>query len=224
MPKERTDPIIDEDGDERHPAFGMIGVHRISSNPGETLFQSDLKHREYMTIEIHEASRNRDLKHDWVHPERMVCEVSMSMAGFASFIVSGGTTGVPCTIAFTGSGKHEPGTRPGLNHAPRLSKTHDEVHDAANKAYGIIQKYFDEYQKTLSLTGKGSAAAKKEALRNLQFAIGNATLNVDYATQMLDEHAEAVVEKSRADIEAMVIRQAEQLGISPDSIPAIEQG
>lgn len=210
MPKDREDPVTDDDGDERHPAFGVIGVHRIHASPGEVLFQSDLRHPEYIRLTVREAARKRDLKHDWVHPEKMVCEVSMSMAQFASFVASGGTEGVPCTIEFTGSGAHEPGKRPGLNPAPRLQITSDEVRAAATESYKNIQEAFKAYEETLADSGKGSAAARRAALRTLQSAIANATPNVAHASTVLAEHAEAVVEKSRADIEAMVRRAQER--------------
>jgi hypothetical protein len=212
MPRERVDFTTDEDGNEKHPAFGMIGVHRISANPGEVLFQSDLRHHEYIRLEVHEATRNRDLVHDWVHPGNLVCEVSMSMSQFASFVSSGGTTGVPCTIAFTGSGRGEPGHRPGLNPAPRLAVSHEEVRAAANKAYGRIQDAFEAYAKVLADKSSG-AAARRNALNGLAHTIANASGNVAYAAKTLDEHAENVVEKSRADIEAMSVRTAERLGI-----------
>lgn len=222
MPKERTDPVTGEDGDESHPAFGLVSVHRISATPGEVLFQSDVRHSEYIRLEVHEATRRRDLKHDWVHPGKLVCEVSMSMAQFASFVASGGTIGVPCTIEFTAGGDHGTGQRPGLNPAPRLALTADEVRASANRAYGTIQAAFRAYEETLADSGKGSAATRRAALRNLQSAIANAAPNVAYAAKRLDEHAEEVVERSRADIEAMVTRMAERHGISPDDVQAIE--
>lgn len=219
MPKDRTD-LVKRDGDEHHPAFGIIGVHRITATPGEVLFQSDLRHREYITVTVHEATRHRDLKHDWVHPGKRVCEVSMSLAQFASFVTSGGTEGVPCTIEFTGSGAHEPGQRPGLKPDSRLALTADEVREAASKAYSEIQEALTAYE--AALADKSGAAARREALRNLHYTIGNASANVAYATKVLDEHAEAVVERSRADIEAMVLRMAEQLGVPASEIKAIE--
>lgn len=220
MPKDRTDVVTQDNGDESHPAFGLIGVHRITATPGEVLFQSDLRHREYIRVEVHEATRKRDLKHDWVHPGKQVCAVSMSLAQFASFVTSGGTSGVPCTIDYAASGTHEPGHRPGLVPDPRLALTATEVRAAADQAYGAIQAALAAYE--AALADKTPAAVRREALRNLHHTIGNAAANVAYATKMLDEHAEAVVEKSRADIEAMVLRMADQLGVSASEIKAIE--
>jgi hypothetical protein len=224
MPKERTDPVTDPDGDEHHPAFGLASVHRIQATPGEVLFQSDLRHREYVLLEVYEATRKRDLKHDWVHSHKKVIEISMSMTQFASFVASGGTSGVPVTIDYVGAGDHGLGHRPGLNPESRLALTSEEVRAAAARAYEDIKEALKKYEWELTQPGVGSAAARRNALRDLRASIVNAAPNVDYATRQLDEHAEAVVEKSRADIEAMVTRMAERAGISPGEVQAIEAG
>jgi hypothetical protein len=221
--KTYTTPASDDSGNEMHPAFGVIGVHRTSATPGAVLFQSDLRHSQYIRITVHEAARKRNLSQDWVHPGKMVCEVSLSLSQFASFVSSGGTEGVPCTIEFTGSGDHEPGSRPGLLPASRLSLTHDEVRAAAGRAYEDIQDALRKYEATLgSLAGKGSAAARRAAMSRLRAAVANAAPNVEYAAKALNEHAEEVVEKSRADIEAMAAQAAERLGIPAIEVQAIE--
>jgi hypothetical protein len=221
MPKQREDYVTDDRGDEHHPAFGLISVHRISATPGAVLFQSDVRHPEYVRVAVHEAVRKRDLKHDWVHPGKLICEVSLSMSQFASFVASGGTSGVPCTVEQAGPGSHEPGTRPGLNPASRLSVTHDEVRAAAAAAYAGIKARLGEYEEALRLAGAGSAASRRGALRNLQAAISNAAPNVDYAARRLDEHAEEVVERSRADIEAMVSAAQGQPRAVEAAVPAV---
>jgi hypothetical protein len=226
MPKQYEDYTTGADGDESHPAFGLVSLHRISSTPGAVLFQSDVRHQEYMRIEVHEATRKRDLHHDWVHPEKMICEISVSMAQFASFVASTGQgAGVPCTIEWTGTGTQEPGGRPGLLPAPRLSLTHDEVRAAAHDAFAKIQTAEAAYEAALNAKPPVSAAERKARLSDLRTAIANAAPNVEFAAKSLDAHAEAVVEKSRADIETMVIRMAEREGIEPDeTVRAITSG
>lgn len=221
MPKAREPYETDNEGRETHPAFGQISVHRITSTPGEVLFQTDIPHSSYVRIEVREAERNRDLKHDWVFPKQLLCGVSMSEAQFASFVASAGTSGVPCTVDRVGSGYYGLGERPGLVLEPRLQLTHEEVQKAAHDAYAGIQEALSAYVDALGEAGKGSSAARKDALRNLQAAVRNAGKNVDYAAQRLEEHAEEVVEKSRADIEAMIARLAEQAVLPREAVPEI---
>jgi hypothetical protein len=227
MPKQYEDYTTGADGDEHHPAFGVVSLHRISANPGAVLFQSDVRHPEYMRIAVHEATRKRDGHRDWVHPGRMVCEISLSTAQFASFVVSTGQgSGVPCTIEWTSTGAlARQGDRPGLIPAPRLAMTHDEVRAAADKAFERIKEAEAELQAAMAAKPPVPAAERKRLLAVLHFAIENAAPNVAHAAKTLDEHAEAVVEKSRADIETMVFGAAERAGVGPDAaIRAITGG
>jgi hypothetical protein len=204
MPKNREDPVTYSDGYARHPAFGMARVSRVSSSPGETLFQSDLQHGEYIEVTLSRAERRRELKQDWVHPKNMVARFDLSMAQWASLVSSVGTEGVPVTISYI-NGE----TVPGLNPDPRLKQTADEVAAAAADAYRGIQDALAAYKKTLD--EKAPAAERKAKLSTLIAVTRNAAPNVNFATDSLTRHAEAVVEKSRADIEAMV-RMAQERG------------
>lgn len=211
MPIPFESPVLDEDGDERHPAFAIARVGRIQSNPGEVLFQSDLRHREYIEVTVSEAARHRDLKHDWVYPGRVVCKFSMSLAQFASFVSSGGTEGVPVTLEYA-NGE----TKPRLPYLPRLSVSRDEAHNAAQEAFSGIQEKLNAYEAILN--SKAPAAERRKALSTLRATVTNATANVDLAAKAFAEHAEEVVEKSRSDIEAMVTGMAAQLGVSPEQL------
>lgn len=224
MPKQYEDFTTDADGDERHPAFGVVVLHRVHASPGAVLFQSDARHSEYVRITVHEAVRNRHLGQDWVHPGPQVCEISLSLAQFASFVASTGQGGgVPCTIEWTGTGAHEAGDRPGLLPAPRLALSHDEVREAADQAFERIKAADEALQAGMTAKPPISAAERKQLLRNLHVAVTGATANVAYAAKKLDEHAEAVVEQSRIDLEAMVLRAARQAGLDPAAV-AITEG
>lgn len=204
------EPILNEQGGEVHPAFGNITVHRstVSGGPqgGAVLFDSEIAHREVMTLRISPASRKRDLNHDWIHAtSKPLIEVEMSMAQWASFVSSinsGG--GVPCTIRRTETDWNVPG----LEFAPRLALSAAETRSAAERAFAKIKEARDVYE-----------AHKTAAnLRALHFAIENATSSVTYATKTLTEHTENAVQKARADVEAMVVQHAKSLGIDPADI------
>src|SRR5579871_4276223 len=113
MERVEIDPVTDEDGIEHHPAFGMCRISRISASPGRTLFQSDLQHREYIQLTITEAERRRELKQDWVHPRKIIAQIDMSMAQFASLVTSAGTEGVPVTISYAAVEGKVPSITPG---------------------------------------------------------------------------------------------------------------
>lgn len=202
---------------ESHPAFGMISASRVSSSPGgAVVFDSDMKHQHSVIVQIQHAERARDLNHDWIHPRGEIIEVQMSEAQWASFVSSMNTSGVPCTLKRIQGERIEE-----LDFAPRLEESMKETHAAAKGAFDAIQEAMRVYEETPSTPKK----AKDEALRTLRSTIQNATPNVDFAAQSLGKHAENVVQKARADIEAMMTIKAAQLGIeAPDRPLLLEPG
>ena len=202
MTREIATPTIDEHEDEVHPAFGMIGASRGStSRPGATLFDSDIQHAHTVTIRLATGSRKRDLNHDWIHRKEEFVEVEMSEAQWASFVSSMNSgTGVPCTIRR----RERDWDIPGLPYEPRLAESMEEVRAAGDKALAEIRAAFEVAQEKPT----------KANMRTLQAMIENATPNMEFAARSLSEHAENVVQKSRADLEAMVSAKAQQLGLT----------
>src|SRR6478735_12174096 len=97
-PRGRDDGIVDT-----HPAFGVAVVTR-GSGSGQALFQSDLLHRETITLRVHRAERTRMLAHDWTHPLEELVEVEFSLSQWGALVSSIGIgSGVPCTIRRTES-------------------------------------------------------------------------------------------------------------------------
>jgi hypothetical protein len=216
-----TEPVPDHHGYDTHPAFGFITAHRVSCTPGQSLFDSDVLHTHLVRVTIGRMTRKRDLSRDWLHPSQELVELDMSEAQWASFVSSMNTTGVPCTLRRTENNRDVAG----VPHAPRLAQSIAEVHEAAQEAFNDIQRAMEALE---ALDPKAGVRERREALRELRARINNAVPNVDFAGKMLAEHAENVVQKARADVEAMVVQKTTQLGIeSPDfrgTFEAIESG
>lgn len=202
-----TAVTVDAHGDDTHPAFGSIHASRVTSNPGVVLFDSDVQHQHFVRVRIGRMTRKRELGRDWLHATaRDLIEVDMSEAQWASFVSSMNTTGVPCTLRKTETDINIPG----LEFDPALSKSLDEVRAAADKAFRTIQ---DAMAAVDALDPKAGVKAKRDAMSRLRSVIGNASPNVNFAGKQLAEHAENVVQKARADVEAMVSQKAHQLGV-----------
>jgi hypothetical protein len=206
MAREVVEPTTDEEGWERHPAWGMIGASRVSNSHGAVLFDSEIRHGHYVTVRLVAGSRKRDLNRDWLHGEKTIVEVAMSEAQWASFVSSMGVgSGVPCTITFRDS---EGGPVAEMPYAPRLQESMDEVRGAADKA---LEKIREAFEVAKERPNKGN-------MRNLEFAIKNAPSNMTFAAKSMTEHTENVVQKARADIEAMIVSKAQQLGLEPGDL------
>lgn len=213
MSRDVEQPTRNEREEETHPAFGLIGASRgQNGGGGAVLFDSDIRHGQTVRIRIAPAIRKRDLNRDWVGVDSRseVVEVELSEAQWASFVSSMNVgDGVPCTIRRRG---HE--QMPGVPYAPRLAESMKEVEGAAEAAWVKVRDALEAYE------------AKKTAgnLRTLHYAIMNAPSNMTWAASSLTKHAENVVQRSRADIEAMVLAKASQLGLEPGDVSLPELG
>lgn len=203
---------------ETHPSFGMIGAYRTSIGPrGKSLFDSDILHNHTVVVRIQTAQRKRDISKDWISSDRELIEIEMSEAQWASFVFSMNTSGVPCTLQrVQGERIEQP------PHAPRLQHSFDETRAAADRAFAGIREAMNVYMELPNTP----AGPKREALSTLQAKINNAVPNVDYAGRVLAEHAENVVQKARADVEAMVVQRAAHLGLDVGTVelPALNMG
>ncbi len=198
-----------EFGDEEHPAFGMIGASRVSGHA--VLFDSDVEHQHFVILRIGRATRKRDLHRDWIHSGNRadIVEVAMSEAQWASMISSMNTSGVPCTIRRT----EKDGDVPGLDFESRLDLTHKEVAARTQEALAEVLEAFEAVKEKPT----------KANIRQLEIRMGNLPANMRFAATSLTEHAETVVQKTRADVEAFVINKARQVGLNPDTWEPAEE-
>lgn len=213
MARNIEEPTTDERGNETHPAFGMIGAARWSSGPpGHTLFDSDVQHQHFVVVTVRTAVRKRDLNRDWIHSDDQLVQVAMSEAQWASFVSTMNSgDGVPCTLMWT----ERAGQVPDLPYGPRLAHSLEEVETAADKTFARIAAAAKALD---ALPSSAKAAERKEAMRELMLATQNASANVAFAAKSLSEHAENVVARARADIEAMVVSAAQARGLDPAEV------
>ena len=202
MPRDIQPPTTNERGDEVHPAFAMIRAARVTGNA--TLFDSDTKHNHYVVVTIETATRQRSLNRDWIHGHRRLIEVAMSEAQWAGFVSSMNTSGVPATLTYT----EADGLLPELPFEPRLAMSMQETRDAADRVFTRAREALAAYEAHKTVAN----------LRALRAALDNAGSNVEFAAQSLSEHAENVVQKARADVEAFVTQKAIALGMDPREV------
>ena len=204
------DPVIDAaQGDEIHPAFGVAVVTRRSGG-GRSLFQSDLLHNETISLSVHEATRKRDLSHDWVHPGRELVEIEVSLAQWGLLVSSMGLgSGLPVTIRRT---EHDP-VVPEIPHQPRTAESLREVREVTDRMYARVKAATAVLHEAIH--EKKGVRATKEALSALENAVAGAGSNAQFTVDSLVEAGEQVVAQARADIEAHVLEVVRLTGAEP---------
>lgn len=197
---------------EKHPSWGVVTLHRTSCGPrGASLFQSDVLHREYMTLRVIEAERQRSLGGDHVYANGVpVIEVKLSMLQWAELVSSvnnGG--GVPCTLDFVRTG-------PGVEvepppYIPRTLQSVKEVTDEADNLVKDIKDTFEAYMKARE--EKQGKKALDDTLRSLRAAIENAVPNVKFTARRFEEHVDTVIQQAKSELRADAISTAKALGL-----------
>lgn len=215
MPKQPTDedPVSEERPNgairETHPSFATASLSRVRGTP-RTLFQSDLQHSETINLTIEEADRTRDLNRDWIHTNKKVVEVEMSLAQWGSLASSIGMgTGVPVTLKW----RADTGKVPTLPFASRVQKNLDEVHDVISDMLGRARSSMTTL--TEAIGQKKGVKAVREALAMHQRDLDSVEGNADFAINSLTSAAEDVVGQAHADIEAHILAASQRTGSQP---------
>lgn len=202
--------------EETHPSFGWAQANTVQSS-GSHLFDSEIRHQQFVMLRIGRAARSREINRDWIREtsEPGIVEIQMSMAQWGALVSSFGSSGVPVTISRVDGERIE---QP--EHEPRLGLSAAEVKGSVDKLMETIE------EKTAGLAAAFEAKAGRRELaaliRDLTIAVGNAGPNAKYAADTFTEHVENVVTKARYDIEATA-RMAAESSLQP-GVPVLALG
>jgi hypothetical protein len=208
MPKPKDVPItLDKHGDETHPSWGTVTVHRISGSAN--LFDSVAQHQHFIGISIHRATRTRNLNQYLIHGGRKeLIKIMLTESQFARLLSSAGDGGgVPCTISRL-QGEMIPGAPP-----DKIGATYrQEVKESGKEATAALR----EVEKTLEALLEGKTI-KKSQIKELQNTIHSACRVVDdhlpFLVGQVEEKLEQVVNEAKTNIDAFLQLRAQQLGI-----------
>jgi len=191
---ERPHPGGDKEIVTTHPAFGMIGVNRVSG--GDVLNGSDFVHGAAMRIRIHHSEIHRSLYHDRHSAREQIIEVALSEAQWATFVSSPNVgDGVPCTIK---SMSRQP--VPGL---PEPKRQSDQFGAEMKTKLKNTLASLDQLSAEIDAIGlsKVKAEALKERVRNARMQLSS---NMPYLAECFEEHMETTVEKAKAEVHGYV--------------------
>jgi hypothetical protein len=207
-----TGPTINDRREEEHPSFGVMRLSRVTGL--RRLFDSSIPHSEWVTLEISRATRQRDLHTDRIYGSReQLIEIEMSLTQWGAVVSSFNQgSGTPVTLHRV-AGE----TMPEAAHNSRLAETAQEVAGAAARSTEQVREAVKAVE--LAFERKAGRRELADLLRTLHFTVENVPANMKFAADMLTEHAEDVVSKAKADIEA-----ARQFGGQPaiEALPRLE--
>lgn len=192
-----------------HPACGMIRASRVTSGGGKTLFGSELKHRDTITLTIATGSKSRELNQDWYFAGRDIVEVEMSYSQWGQFICSMNVgSGIPCTIRYRDGKRIEELPEPEAT----IQVYDEEMQKNLSDAKANAEKAIASAKEILSkqTIGKGD---RERLLRLLEDMAGNLSGATPFIEKQFREKMEHVVADAKAEVEAYVNNKLIDLGV-----------
>lgn len=182
-----------------HPAFGLIGFHRITGGD-QTLFGSSIEHHDRIMMTVKHAEEERGLHNDWFHGKGKIIEIEMSYSQFAECITAMNIgDGVPCTIRFTERDGHIPMISENVSKRKQFV---DEFSENISKAMAQVQEQIDQIQKSIDEKKSLGVKDRREIISKLNSVKNNIGANLDFCAEQFNEQMDKTVAEAKGEIEA----------------------
>jgi hypothetical protein len=192
-----------------HPSYGMISFDKIQSR-GRTLFGSDIKHDNFIKLQISEGFVNRGLNSNWYHKGGTIVEVYLTPTQFAEAISVGmDTQGIPCTIARREGAIVENPPEP----EPMADKFTREYHADVDEYYQQIAEALEMVQNLSKKKGTISKKEINEVEGKLFKANQGVQSNLPYVKDQWDRALDQTITEGKAAIEAYIDGKVYALGL-----------
>lgn len=198
---------------EKHPAFGMISLHKVSATPGVPLFGSSVRHSRFIMLRVHKATRSRELNSDYYFEGNTLIEVRISPVQLSELLTSLNTTGVPCTLKRY---RDEDGKFVDAGECPETSKAEktyqefiEHVNEVTERLRLLQQRAFEQAQR--QSVGKKERAALAEDIRR---AAQEIDANMPFIMKRFGEKVEETVRDAKGEIEAFIAHKVEATGVA----------
>ena len=207
--------FVDGEGDQsetiQHESFGMVSFSRLSGGGGN-LFGVDYDTGHCIRLEVKTGELHRDKYSDSFFERATIAQVDMSEVQFARLVASMNTSGVPCTIrhaATTGFKKMDP--------VPDYSNIDEKaMKEDVQKTARRVSANMDHLRKELDALTKPGVSLTKAKIAELAHIAQQTQQAVEsdmpYLTARQEQRVDKAVHSGKAEIEAHMSYQLEQLG------------
>jgi hypothetical protein len=199
---------------EEHPAFGLIGVNRVTHGNGRLSLYGSASNQHLTTVEItvKRAERNHHLSGDWHFGREEIVRIEMSSMQFAEMLTRFNMgDGVPCTIRGI-DGRSVPyipveddteigRIKEGFSKTIRRKFSEEAIAKARSELKSLLEK------KNLNKSDRKRIAALSEKL------IGEIENNVPFVFDQFTESAGKVEQEVKKEVAAFTQLVVEKAGV-----------
>lgn len=194
----------------KHESFGQISFSRVSSNPSQLFYGSELPQDHYITMELSNSEIQRELTQDRYYTTGIpLVKIRMTSGQFAEMITSMNRgSGVCCTIERLGVNK--------VDELPEQESRKEFVH----RKFEDRMKEFASNLKESSLNSK--EILKKKTLNKqdvlqinnyIQFITQEVSSNIPFFAKCFQEAMDEVVFEAKLEVENAIQHKISVLGL-----------
>jgi len=194
----------------QHKSFGQISFSRVSCNPPQKFYGSELDQSHYIQLTISGSEVDRTLTKEWYYATKILARLRMSSGQFAELITSlNNGSGTPCTIEYIGDEK--------IDYMPlqesRKEFVHKKFKERMSHFADTIRKKKDESKELVS-----KKSLSKEDMRQLQNHLEWLTIeverNIPFFAECFQETMDEVVHEAKTEIENAIQHKISVLGLA----------
>lgn len=195
----------------KHPSFGQISFSRVSCNPSQNFYGSELPQDHYMTMEVSNSEIVRDLSVDRYHTIGVpLIRVRMSSGQFAEMITSlNRGSGTCCTVERLGVNKVDElpiqESRKEFVHRKfedRMKMFADTIREKQTKAKELVKKKTLSKQDIHDLT------------HHIEWLTGEVERNIPFFAKCFQETMDEVVFEAKTEVENAIQHKISVLGLN----------
>lgn len=195
---------------EKHPAYGMVRVSRVSGASERPLYGSSISHHYTIRLTVTEGERKRNLSEHWYYDGPMIVEVEMSNTQFADLLTNmNNGCGVPCTLLWREKGGAVPEMEKHESDRKHVQEEFDEHVKRGMRALNELIKKAQEIAANPKPT-----KADREAYVNLASTIQREIVsNIPFIASQFNESCDKLVKEAKGEYEAAVLSSICSLGL-----------
>lgn len=198
-----------EDERSTHESFGQISFSRVTCNPPETFYGSELPQSHYIKIELNSSEVNRDLSKEWYFARKILARLRMSSGQFAELITSLNTgSGTPCTIEYLAGQTME--------RLPKQESRKEFTHRKFQERMAEFAKSIRAEQlKAKELVKKKTLSKQdiQELTHHIEWLTNEVERNIPYFSECFQETMDQVVHEAKTEIENAIQHKISMLGL-----------
>lgn len=198
-----------------HEAYGLITM-TTPTGGNDTLFGSDIKHNQRISISISRAKLDRRNSRDWIHQDGglPMVEFEMSHAQFAQFITSNGNgNGTPITLRYAPAPGTASACMAGIANIETKAETlRREIRDSAKSQIENIAEMVNSFGALLE-AGKIGIKEARAIHRNMSIALENLPRNLEFTVEQGERAIANAQSAALIEVEAFTSMKLNQLGL-----------